>query len=140
VSSLRRRHRLSPSAALVAAIVLLGQASTLLHEAATPHVTCLEHGERVHLDHPSADRLHALVVAPSADVLAVDAAPSETADHAHDHCGLQGPRSTTAPTDARDFLTAPATTRVMASVPHGSATPWLLRLAPKTSPPRAPTA
>jgi hypothetical protein len=140
VSSLRRRHRLSPSAALVAALVLLGQASTLLHEAATPHVTCLEHGERVHLEHPSGVRIRALVVAPSADVLAVDAAPSESAEHAHEHCGLQGPRSTTTPTDARDFLTAPATALVRPSVPRVSATPWLLRLAPKTSPPRAPIA
>jgi hypothetical protein len=123
----------------VAAIVLLGQGSTLLHEAATPHVTCVEHGERVHLDHPAGARLRALVVAPSADVLALDAAPSESGDHAHEHCGLQGPRSTTTPTGARDFLIAPVTARVTHSVPNVSVTPWLLRFAPKTSPPRTPT-
>jgi hypothetical protein len=127
---------MSPSAALVAVIVLLGQAATLLHEAATPHVTCLEHGERVHLDSPSDVRVHA--VAPRADVPAIDTAPRETADHAHEHCSLQGARSTTTPTGARNFLIAPATARAMPSVPNVSATPWLLRFAPKTSPPRTP--
>jgi hypothetical protein len=120
----------------VAAIVLLGQASTLLHEAATPHVVCLEHGERVHLDRPSGVRIRA--VAPRADVLAIDAAPSENADHAHEHCSLQGPEATTTPSDARSSLAAPTMARAMRSAPDFRATPWLLRLAPKTSPPRAP--
>jgi hypothetical protein len=120
----------------VAAIVLLGQASALLHEAATPHVLCLEHGERVHLDSPSGVRIRA--VAPRADVLAIDAAPSENADHAHEHCSLQGPRSTTTPTGTRNFLAAPTTARAMPSAPDFRATPWLLRFAPKTSPPRTP--
>jgi hypothetical protein len=125
---------MSPSAALVAAIVLLGQASTLLHEAATPHVMCLEHGERVHLDSPSGVG----VITSGADVVAVDAAPRQSADHAHEHCSLQGPQSTTAPTNARNFLIVPATARAMPSAPNVSATPWLLRFAPKTSPPRTP--
>jgi hypothetical protein len=126
-----------PSAALVAAIVLLGQASTLLHEAATPHVVCLEHGERVHLDSPSGVVMDA--VGPRADVVTVDAAPRESADHAHEHCSLQGPQSTTTPTDARNFLAAPAMARALPAAPDVRTTPWLLRFAPKTSPPRAPT-
>jgi hypothetical protein len=127
---------MGPSAALVAAIVLLGQASALLHEAATPHVMCLEHGERVHLDSPSGVRVRA--VAARADVVAVDAAPRQSADHGHEHCSLQGPQSSTTPTSARNFLIAPATARAMPSAPNVSATPWLLRFAPKTSPPRTP--
>jgi hypothetical protein len=120
----------------VAAVVLLGQASTLLHEAATPHVVCLEHGERVHLDSPSGGVVDA--DGPRAAVVAIDAAPRENAEHAHEHCSLQGPQSTTTPTDALNFLAAPTMARAMPSAPDVRLTPWLLRFAPKTSPPRTP--
>jgi hypothetical protein len=105
-----------------------------VHAAATPHVTCLEHGESVHLD--------AVARAPAgpADGVSVVASANEAEAHGHEHCGLQGQRTTsaTAPVDASSLASfAPA-----AAVAVAVATPplHLLRLAPKTSPPRAPSA
>jgi hypothetical protein len=127
-----RRDSALPSTAklAVAAVVLLCQAAAWVHVAATPHVTCLEHGESVHLAPGAASH--------DAERLSLSTPRPESTTHAHEHCGLQGQRTTsaTAPTRVHarvGFAVAP--------LPAPAPTPLalrLLRLAPKTSPPRAP--
>jgi hypothetical protein len=110
--------------------VLLCQATAWVHAAATPHVTCVEHGESVHLAPGVADH--------HGDGLAVSAPRPESTAHAHEHCNLQGQRSTSATAPVR---TSASASLVDASVPAAAdVTPALrlLLLAPKTSPPRAP--
>jgi hypothetical protein len=117
----------------VAVVVLLCQATAWVHAAATPHVTCVEHGESVHL-----------TVIPGASVstrsLTVVASSSAPEVHAHEHCAFQGQRTTSALTAARTSTLAIFT--LPAPPPPRAAPPALrlLRLAPKTSPPRAPSA
>jgi hypothetical protein len=131
VSTFRRSARPTATALGVAAVVLVCHAAAWVHAAATPHVTCVEHGESVHL-----------TVAANAETiptgeLVLTSGPTEPAAHGHEHCGLQGPR-TTAP------AAAPRSSSILrVSVPAlpvaTVATPALrlLRLAPKTSPPRS---
>jgi hypothetical protein len=119
----------------VAAVVLLCQATAWVHAAAIPHVTCLEHGESVHL--PATKALRPLSEASAG--LAITAA-SELEAHAHDHCSLQGQRTTSA---AAPVQSASAPTLAPAPPPAvADARPAvrLLRFAPKTSPPRSPSA
>jgi hypothetical protein len=102
-----------------------------VHAAATPHVTCLEHGESVHLAPRD--------ILPQAQRLAVVDAPDETRAHGHEHCGLQAQGSTPAPGPHRVSVAATPPALVAPAVgPRPVA--GLLRLAPKTSPPRAPAA
>jgi hypothetical protein len=129
-----RRHRALPRAAklAVAAVVLLCQATAWVHAAATPHVTCLEHGESVHME-PGAG-------SHDAGRLALSTPRPESATHSHEHCGLQGQRtiSATAPTRIHARVSF-----AVATGPAPAAIPLALRLlclAPKTSPPRAPAA
>ena len=132
MTSLRRPHGARLATAFVAVLALLGQATALVHEAATPHVTCLEHGERVHLT-VSATR-------SPVEGLAIEAAPREPSTHAHDHCSVQSQRGTTAPTPARAFVAAHFFTAPAPTIPRVERALRLLRLAPKTSPPRTPVA
>jgi hypothetical protein len=133
VSPWRRRDRARGAAALrwLAVLVALCQGAAWVHAAATPHVTCLEHGESVHL--APRDNL------PQARRLAVVDAPAEPRAHGHEHCGLQAQGSATvgAPQSIAQVETPPA-------IPTPTVEPrpvtGLLRLAPKTSPPRAPAA
>jgi hypothetical protein len=123
------------AAIVVASVVLLCQATAWVHAAATPHVTCLEHGESVHLV--------VATIAPAARAaggVTVLSASTEADAHAHEHCSLQGPRTTQTGSPARDSSVA---TFALAPVPAvgGERPPLqLLRIAPKTSPPRAPAA
>jgi hypothetical protein len=134
VSVSHRHPAARAGAAFVAAFVLLCQAAAWVHAAATPHVTCFEHGESVHL--PTASASAATDTAADA---AVRAAPRESTAHAHEHCGLQGHRTTTAPAAppslARASFAAPATL----AVSREPVATTVLRFAPKTSPPAAPT-
>jgi hypothetical protein len=119
----------------VALVVLLGQAAAFVHGAATPHVTCLEHGESVHIPvgHPGAHT-------PATAGISVAAAADEAELHGHEHCGVQAQRSATAADAARDAsaaIFAPAPHVALAALPPPR---HLLRLAPKTSPPCAPVA
>ena len=143
MTSLSRRHRTSLTAICaaravvraIAIVVLVGQAAAWVHESATPHVTCLEHGEQVHLTTQGL-----VAAAPRQGTgLAVEPAPTaETAAHAHDHCGLQGQRTTSVPAPARALVSAPLAVSTAPAVPNVGPGLLLLRLAPKTSPPRTP--
>jgi hypothetical protein len=121
------------SAGSVAAFVLLCQAAAWVHAAAIPHLTCLEHGDSVHLD------AHGQAGLPQSDVPAVAAAPAQEATaHAHEHCNLDGHRTASTPAAAPSDVAA---TVVAGATPTAAAPPpavRLLLLAPKTSPPRAP--
>jgi hypothetical protein len=120
---------------VVAAFVLLCQAMAWVHVAATPHVTCLEHGDSVHLDTEGPAGLPQ----GEGDAPAVAAATDDEATaHAHEHCSLSGHRTTATPGAAPTDVTAAV---VAAAPPAATAPPPavdLLLLAPKTSPPRAP--
>jgi hypothetical protein len=133
VSVSNRQPGARVGAAFIAAFVLLCQATTWLHAAATPHVTCFEHGESVHL-----------AAAPTADVNeAADATarptPAEAAAHAHEHCGVQGHRTTTAPASAPALTLVSFAAPVTRAVCRAPAATTLLLFAPKTSPPATPT-
>jgi len=124
-----RRERARLGAAVVAAAVLLCQATAWVH-AATPHVTCLEHGESVHLTGEAA----ALPVDGPAQAIA----PAEATAHEHEHCSLQGQRATSAPAPHPTFARAGLVAIAAPALPFAPPVVGLLRLAPKTSPPRAP--
>jgi hypothetical protein len=116
----------------VAAFVLLCQAAAWVHAVAIPHVTCIEHGEPVHLDAQEP------APAQSFGDAAVAQTPDEATAHAHEHCNLQGHRTATTPPPA---LTDVADTAIIAVGPAAAEPPSavsVLRLAPKTSPPRTP--
>jgi hypothetical protein len=121
-------------AAFVAAVVLLCQAAAWVHGAATPHVTCLEHGESVHLAPAAAGAATDTAADPT-----VRRAPSEPAAHAHEHCGLQGHRTTTSPSPAPTVALASFEGPAALVSTRAPVATTLLRFAPKTSPPAAPT-
>ena len=118
---------------VVAAVVLLCQATAWVHAAATPHVTCSEHGESVHLAVAHAS----LPARPGVTIVAPSTEPDA---HAHEHCGLQGQRTTQAGSPARDWSIATFAPAPLPAVEDERPPLRLLRLAPKTSPPRAPAA
>jgi hypothetical protein len=132
----------------VAAVVLLCQAAAWVHAAAIPHVTCLEHGESVHLPaHLAATKATASPGNADADAgdgagagLAATAATSELDAHTHDHCGLQGQRTTSAAAPDHESSVARFAPASLPAVADARPVLRLLRLAPKTSPPRAPAA
>jgi hypothetical protein len=140
VSSAPPHARARIATAAIAVVVLLCHAAAWVHSAATPHVTCVEHGESVHLD-PTA-HLQGFAATPRADhdSLTVASAVAESAAHGHEHCGLVSHRSTsttTPPAVSAHVQTAPAP--AMPPAPEERASAELLRLAPKTSPPGTPT-
>jgi hypothetical protein len=118
-------------ATIVAVIVLLCQGTAWVHAAATPHVTCLEHGESIHL---AADA-HAAPPDASSDLQDVVSTPSEAAAHAHEHCNLQGQRTTSSAAPAPTFVRAVPARAVTQIAPFVAGPVGLLRFAPKTSPP-----
>jgi hypothetical protein len=133
VSVSHRQPAARVGAAFVAAFVLLCQAAAWVHAAATPHVTCFEHGESVHL-----------AAAPAADANeAADAtarpAPAESTAHAHEHCGARTHRTTAAPVAAPAIAHTTFEAPAMPGVSRAPAATTLLLFAPKTSPPAAPT-
>jgi len=132
VTILGRRRSGRIEAVFVAAVVLLCQAAAWVH-GATPHVTCLEHGESMHLTGgaPAADAHHGQ--RPN-----LAAAPAEPAAHAHEHCNLQGPRTTSVPAPGESFVRAAAIVAASPALPILQPPVGVLSLAPKTSPPRAP--
>jgi hypothetical protein len=123
------------AAIVVATVVLLCQATAWVHAAATPHVTCLEHGESVHL--AVATIVPAATAAGGVTVLA---ASKEAGAHAHEHCSLQGQRTTQTGSPARTSAVATFALAPVRAVGGERPPVQLLRLAPKTSPPRAPAA
>jgi hypothetical protein len=118
--------------AWVAAVVLVSQASVWLHDARTPHVTCQEHGEAVHLDLGGNS--------PAGDDSRHDAVPSiygVVLEHQHDHCGIVHSTGGPAWIPAAIFVPAGAAPPPGRPVAAGGKPVHLLRLAPKTSPPSA---
>ncbi|MDB4981403.1 MAG: hypothetical protein JWM82_2155, partial [Myxococcales bacterium] len=61
------------------------------------------------------------------------------AAHAHEHCGVQGHRTTTAPAAAPLLARASFEAPVTFAVSRARAATTLLLFAPKTSPPAPPT-
>jgi hypothetical protein len=115
-------------------VVLLGQASAAFHAAAVPHVTCAEHGESIHLAVSGV----AAVAREARQTLV--AATAEAEGHAHEHCGLQAPRTTTTDAPARVGASLEPVPLCLPPCAHVTPTLRLLSLAPKTSPPRPPAA
>jgi hypothetical protein len=126
------RHERRWHADFVVGLVLLCQAGAWVHAAATPHITCLEHGESLHLAAGDAD--------PHGDGLSIAPVLAEPSAHAHEHCSLQGQRSTSASFPARTFVAVHLVPVPEPVVALGDRAVQLLRLAPKTSPPRTPVA
>jgi hypothetical protein len=124
------RQRARPGATFVAVVVLLCQATAWVHAAATPHVTCLEHGESVHL---ASGGEGAQGAGP-----AILAATTPATTHAHEHCNLQGQSGGSAPVPERSVVRALFAPVPQLRAPRVRPAAALLRFAPKTSPPPAP--
>jgi hypothetical protein len=124
----------------VAVVVLLCQAVAWVHAAATPHVTCLEHGESVHLAVGQKAASRAQELAEEAAGLTTASAASEADAHGHDHCSLQAQRTTSTAAPSLDASVATFAPLALPAITDGRPPLRLLRLAPKTSPPRAPAA
>jgi hypothetical protein len=139
---LRRNRARSGAAAIrwLAVVVVLCQGAAWVHAAASPHVTCVEHGESLHLallGQAAGQRASDLGDVGGVALGLVDA-PADAAAHGHEHCGLQGQGSTSAPAHQRASVDlAVLSTPAPFTAPPRPATA-LLRLAPKTSPPGAP--
>jgi hypothetical protein len=118
----------------VALVVLMGQAAAWVHAATTTHVTCLEHGDSVHL--AAARAPGPIPTGPG--LAAVGATTSESEAHGHEHCGLQGQRTATTSATVRHAATLADRPLLIPAITSATPTLQLLRLAPKTSPPRAP--
>jgi hypothetical protein len=128
-----RRQGARLGATFVVVAVLLCQATAWVHTAATPHVTCLEHGERVHLALGGQHARDARDAGP-----ALTGAPIQSAAHAHEHCNLQSQGSGSAPVPTPTVVPALFARAPVARAPRVRPAAALLRFAPKTSPPRAP--
>ncbi len=147
VLQLRKR---SPLLGMIVPLALLaGQLSTIVHSMLVEHERCREHGEMVHRALARGDDDAALPATKASLLAGTDrrgdlgthlAPDAEAADrHRHEHClsltgrrdGLRAPEPPVATTFAPPALTlsAPTTRAVLASA-------GLLRMAPKTSPPR----
>lgn len=124
---------------IVALVVLFGQAAAWVHAAATPHVTCLEHGDSVHLA-VAGTAGAAPIVAGSASVdrAAVTASVEGSEAHGHEHCSLRAQRLTTPGAPVIDSTAALLEPDVLPALVFATPPSHLLLLAPKTSPPRAP--
>jgi hypothetical protein len=128
------------SASVLAWVVLLCQATAWFH-GATPHVTCLEHGESIHLQtdgRPSRASLYAGATAARESGLALAPVSMPTAAHEHEHCALQGHRVAPASAAKTTFTLATLTVAALPVEPAARGAVGLLRFAPKTSPPRTP--
>jgi hypothetical protein len=114
----------------------LSNVLTYFHEAVTAHRRCAEHGELVHVASADALRTEAPATPPNSEVLS---SATAAAEHDDAHCTLC-PSSCSPVTAAvtvcpelticRALEAAPAVTRHVGRR-HG----WLIRIAPKTSPP-----
>lgn len=117
----------------LAAMFLASQVSSFTHELLVKHVTCLEHGERLHAEDGVASHV------PEADSPALMASPAEVSGHGHEHCLATAAR--------REELGVPPAVGVAISAPVArfiasafevvvtESPVALLRLAPKASPP-----
>jgi hypothetical protein len=140
VGSATRHARPRLAAAAIAVVVLLCQATAWVHAAATPHVTCAEHGESVHLGPSFHSKAGGAAPRSDRDHRAVTGAVAESVAHGHEHCGLAAHRSTSVsapPAGSVHTQTEPASP-ILPSSPE-RAPVRTLSLAPKTSPPHAPT-
>jgi hypothetical protein len=117
--------------AVVVTVVLLCQGTAWVHAAATPHVTCLEHGESIHLL-PLGGDAHA-------GALPAVSAPAPAAAHDHEHCSLQGQRTTSPTTSGPSIIGASVAPAPAPILTRDAPADGLLRFAPKTSPPPATT-
>ena len=119
---------------LLAAVLVVSQASAWFHAVAISHVACLEHGEAIHG-----------LVLPAEEATAARAGDEATAraDLAgaagHDHCANAAllrwrDVALTAPMALSGFSPA-ARSSVFAAAPGGAPATTVYRLAPKTSPP-----
>ncbi|MCK6545634.1 hypothetical protein L6R52_07170 [Myxococcota bacterium] len=139
LARLASKERRSLIAALFAALLAFGQLAPFLHALGVEHSTCAEHGELIEVK--DAHAAHAAVPAAPADDAAVTAGrePPAPGAHVHDHCELALHGSPPAFVDGASALAV----ALHASVerPFALEAAWapraVLRLAPKTSPPRA---
>jgi len=127
-----RSRRVRVRAALIALAFLTASLFGALHEAATAHVRCAEHGELIDSDGPVP-----AVAAPASDAIA-PAKPSARG-HGDDHCLVAA-----ATRASRIVPVSPALAQVVVTVddlvlalsaPARATAASLYRLAPKTSPP-----
>jgi len=114
---------------VVAVIVLLCQGTALVHAAAMPHVTCLEHGESIHLPAASGEVRAGLTSV---------SAPTSTAAHDHEHCNVQAQRTTPVSAPVPAIMGVCLAPEPLPAAPGVATSFGLLRFAPKTSPPPAP--
>jgi hypothetical protein len=139
-SKLHRRTRASSLAGLLLAwLSLCGQLGGYAHLAFTRHVTCLEHGELVHVGEPRLTSEATPLVTSEATPRQARLAAAPAAEHGHDHCLTAAlRRERPAPSSAAPMLVSAPATPLVLSRAASLAPPSpiaLLSAAPKTSPP-----
>jgi len=127
-----RRHAVFSFA--LAAMFLASQVSSFTHDLLFTHVTCLEHGERIHAN----EALSSPAPAPG-DSPEVTAASTDASGPGHEHCLATAARreeSGVPPARQVEELAPGKPTVALAAVDvAGGTSVALLRLAPKGSPP-----
>jgi hypothetical protein len=122
-------------ASLIALVFVLSTLGGMLHEAATPHVVCAQHGELIHGDAPAA--VASPAHAPGTDATLRDL--SAAVRHGHDHCALASAmRASRILPRAPVMVPGRVATREVAAAPRwivAARDRELYRTAPKTSPP-----
>lgn len=118
---------------LLYVLAFVGEITAGAHESAVPHARCAEHGQLLH-------------VARSGELPGrADFGPARATGsgrvEGHEHCSLaavadQAARSSVGPLSSQVVAVVLPAVRITALAVHAS-TDGLLRLAPKTSPPRA---
>ncbi len=118
---------------LTAAALLVGHLSSVAHLLLVEHQRCPEHGELIHTRAPSR-----LARAANHGAQAVVTAASSVDSHNDDHCLGSAAKNLTAGTaraDARALILLFPGKALLARDPVTASRPYLLGLAPKTSPP-----
>jgi hypothetical protein len=130
----RRGRALRAGGGLLAALLALAPASSVLHNLVVRHGTCAEHGEPVDLTAaaaaPDADWSHAAATAHLAP-----GAPA--AEHEHEHCAVaaHARENASPPRPTVTLLSPPALATETIPLPVLTHGPAPLLLAPKHSPP-----
>lgn len=136
------RAALRALASLVALLLTLSSLGQVAHFALVPHAICAEHGELVELSE-RASHVAASHAEPASNDGTRAAAPEQVSEH--DHCQVlaRGQREQALPASPAARILPPASVAAeLAWAPQTAGFPRVsaLLLAPKTSPPRSPSA
>lgn len=125
---------------LVAALLIVSQASSLAHALLVEHAVCPQHGEWMHADELAAHAGGSGAKADRAGRPTLQTALPPAEGHEHEHCAVlserrqSGAAESTSPADSMVFGADQTVACLTGGATEAQSVP-LLRLAPKNSPP-----